>query len=103
MKTKCCSKCASIKDVTEFHKRGSGYQPMCKVCKKERSQQRYKDNRETILEVNKRWREDNPEKMAKCRSNWERPAGYSAFHRSIGRAKDAGGIHRGYRVNPKVL
>lgn len=89
-----CSKCETTKPASEFHKRGTKLQPMCKVCKKERSAKRYAEKGAEIRAINKKWREDNPDRMQAARDSWEVPAGYSAHHRAKGRAAQAG-VHIG--------
>ena len=74
---KTCSKCLTEKPVAEFHRRGDKWQPMCKVCKKERSQIRYAERGDHIRGVNKLWRETHPEQMKDARAGWEAPKGYA--------------------------
>lgn len=83
---KLCSKCQVTKGVTEFHKRGTKWQPMCKSCKKERSEIRYAEKGEAIRACNKAWRAANPDKMQYARDNWSPPKGYFTEARAHGRA-----------------
>lgn len=83
---KLCSKCLVSKNVTEFHKRGAKWQPMCKECKKNRSVSRYAEKGDYIREINKAWRVDNPEKMQQAREKWSAPRGYFAEARANSRA-----------------
>lgn len=87
---KTCSKCHVEKPVSEFHKRGDKWQPMCKACKKERSAARYAEKGAHIRHVNANWRNNNPEHMQRCRDAWEAPVKYGTFHRSMSRARQCG-------------
>lgn len=88
--TKTCSKCHTEKPTSEFHKRGTKWQPMCKVCKKERMAARYAEKGAEVRAINKRWREANPDKMKEARSAWVPPVGYHHAKSSIARAKKYG-------------
>lgn len=54
METKICCKCEDEKDVSEFHKKGDGYQAMCKECRKPYIRQHYLNNKESYLEKARR-------------------------------------------------
>lgn len=96
METKICSKCNAEKPLTDFHKRitKSGKnigQPMCKACKKSISSLRYQDKKKEIKQINKLWRESNPEAMAKARKNWMKKS-YKycpSFYRACDRCRKA--------------
>lgn len=49
-----CSKCSQVKPLTEFHKRGLGYQSHCKPCARTYIQAHYQTNKKYYLEKNKR-------------------------------------------------
>lgn len=70
MKTKTCSKCGIPKDVTDFHRRGTKYQPMCKSCKQLISKQRYVEQKERLDAINAKWRSNNKEYKAQLNSLW---------------------------------
>lgn len=60
MTNKTCNMCELTLPVTEFHKRAtgrSGYMTTCKSCTSARSAIRYKEKKEHIQEVGKKWRE----------------------------------------------
>ncbi len=96
METKICSKCNAEKPLSDFHKRitKSGKnvgQPICKACKKVISSLRYKDKKEHIKQINKLWRESNPEAMEKARKNWMKKS-YKycpSFYRACDRCRKA--------------
>lgn len=74
---KTCTKCLQeFPSTTEYfhHSKISpdGFKPWCKVCTAARNRQRYIQNRERIMEVNRRWREANPEKQAEASRNWQK-------------------------------
>lgn len=51
---KICNKCSIEKPFTEFHKRGKGYQSVCKQCKAVYSKSYYTDNAESCKASRKR-------------------------------------------------
>lgn len=53
METKLCGKCKTVKTVSEFHKRGKGYQPWCIPCKKEYDHIEYKNNPQAQCDRNR--------------------------------------------------
>lgn len=64
--TKKCSRCLSIKEVSEFQKsytRKDGIHPYCAECVSIISKARYHDNKEEICNKVKQYREDNLEKV----------------------------------------
>ena len=83
METKVCSKCGIEKPFCEFYKRNdnkSGYRKDCKLCFnfknadyknknldkiKKKSQERFQQNKKTILEKKQNWRKNNPEEYKK--------------------------------------
>lgn len=52
MTTKRCNGCEKIKDVSEFSRRGNGYQSICRECFRDYS----KDHREAISAQQREWR-----------------------------------------------
>ena len=44
-----CRRCDKTKNVSEFHKKGTGYQWICKLCRKEYHHQHYLNNKETYI------------------------------------------------------
>lgn len=59
---KVCSKCKELKPVTEFNKAKrykDGLRYDCKVCQKEYRKNFYVKNKESELEANHSWKEDN--------------------------------------------
>jgi hypothetical protein len=87
-KTKKCSRCKTIKSIEEFTRRSrskDGYRSYCRECSKKDAQRwradskalraayekdYYAENRERILQRQKRWREENPEKSKKATRRW---------------------------------
>lgn len=67
-----CSKCGEEFPATPdyFSRHGKGLRPECKVCQKARNAARYQAKRDAILEQNKRWREENPEKQREIGRQW---------------------------------
>jgi len=49
-----CTGCGERKEVTEYHKKGSGLKAQCKACVKTADRKYYLNNRDTIIEKNKR-------------------------------------------------
>ena len=85
--TKVCTKCKTLKPLTEFNKKKEskdGLRSDCKVCHKEtqkkyrennpekvkeRNKKYYENNPEKERERSKKYREDNPEKIKEWREN----------------------------------
>lgn len=62
---KLCLSCNTKKEFTEFHKsksRKDGFEVYCKVCRKEKSHNRYVNNKDKILAKSTEWRVKNLEK-----------------------------------------
>lgn len=53
---KYCSRCDTTKDLSGFHRRGNGYQPICKSCRKLNDAKFYKDNKKRIIALKKKRR-----------------------------------------------
>ncbi len=73
-----CTKCNEIKPLTEFHKRSNtkvGVQPICKVCKKEKSRERYLEKREHILAKNREWSALNSEHHSYLKERYAKSEG----------------------------
>lgn len=54
-----CTKCKTVKDLTEFHKdkaRADGYRCCCKSCRKQHSVKYRKQNKEKIQKCNRKYR-----------------------------------------------
>lgn len=49
MDTKVCNRCGNEKPVSEFHKKGTGYQWVCKDCRKAYHRQHYLANKEKYI------------------------------------------------------
>ena len=62
-----CRVCGKNKPIADYYRK----QAMCKSCDKERNRQQYKDNRESKVEQNKRWRDANPGYSAKNNKQWD--------------------------------
>lgn len=56
LNVKQCGKCKKKKPYSSFHKRGSGYQPWCKSCKKESDSSYYRENRKRWDSYKTKWR-----------------------------------------------
>ena len=75
METKVCTKCGEEKPATTeffYKKKGGrlGLQARCKVCHGATVKCYRKEHKEEIAEYNKRWREQNPEKVAEHRKRY---------------------------------
>lgn len=71
--SKTCSKCKQELDLTAFHsnrygKLGKGN--WCKTCKSEHAKKRYAENREHCRNINKKYREKDPEEYRKKARRW---------------------------------
>ena len=68
-RTRTCTKCGEVLILTSdnFHfakeKDGCGMDTKCKKCKSQCAKKSYKNNKDHILAVNKKWRNSNPEFM----------------------------------------
>lgn len=66
---RCCT-CKCEKDETEFHKN----KPSCKLCRKEERKRSYEkrkaDDYQAILDYNKEWCSQNPEKNKQAKKKW---------------------------------
>src|SRR5688572_3945983 len=49
-----CTKCEKDKPTTDFYRRGAGFQPWCKLCRKGLDAQRYQERRLEFAERNRR-------------------------------------------------
>lgn len=56
-----CTKCKEIKDVSNFYKnpKKDGYRSICKKCHNEKAKSYYVENKDTLLQYKKDWREEN--------------------------------------------
>jgi HNH endonuclease. len=70
---KTCTKCGAEKPHAEFskHKRAKdGLQPYCKACDNEHNKKWREDNRERMLERSKKWNEENKERKRESDKKW---------------------------------
>ena len=87
MKTKKCSKCKQEKPLSEYHKktgRKDGLKSSCKDCCREYAKlwwaesggenghwrKYYQENKERILDKQKQWRSENPDKSRRATREW---------------------------------
>lgn len=66
MKTKICPRCKVEKSLNEFPQnagRPHGINAYCCICDKQYHRKLYKQNRDSILQRQKQWRKDNPDKQ----------------------------------------
>jgi hypothetical protein len=71
---KSCSRCKTIKPVSEFGKSNhspDGLNYWCKFCKSETRKAHYLKNKEKVLESNRAWREANPERIKQAKTAWK--------------------------------
>ena len=61
--TKVCTKCNEEKEVACFYPSRGSYTSDCRQCRSEYSKKRYINNKEHIDEINRQWRENNPERQ----------------------------------------
>jgi recombinational DNA repair protein (RecF pathway) len=54
MATKQCTNCGETKPISEFPRRGSGYQSHCKECSRAYIRKHYQSNKQYYLDKNKR-------------------------------------------------
>jgi hypothetical protein len=70
---KMCTACKIKKPITDFHKNKNlpmGVQDWCKPCKKQAGYERYLRNRDRLLNANKKYQTDNPEKSKAQQKAW---------------------------------
>jgi len=94
--TKICTVCKEEKSVTEFHKRRGGFRPACKICRKPATRIYNTANRKKIADSCKLWRETNKERMIEYRKKYreDNPAKIAVNNRNRrARKKLAGGTH----------
>ena len=73
VKTKICSKCKLIKNISEFVKHPKtkdGLQCRCNECRKIEKKEYYKKNKESINDKSKKYREDNAQKLIDYSRNY---------------------------------
>jgi hypothetical protein len=73
METKICKICKIEKEISEFYKKKNGLYDVntfCKLCSKEISAKKYKENSEERNLKSKLWRQNNPEKRKEVTSNY---------------------------------
>ncbi len=64
---KICGKCKIEKDFDQFHKKGKGYNHICKVCRKEYIKDHYEKNKDAYKSRSKSWKENNPHRVIATR------------------------------------
>lgn len=72
---KMCNKCKQIFDKSMFNKNNrnkDGLRYDCKNCCKEYKKEYYSKNKESILNKNKEWTKNNPDKNKKIKRNWQK-------------------------------
>lgn len=65
-KPKSCCSCKNVKPIEDFPKnknKPDGLHDECKTCKRKRGKSYYNRDKEAILSRNKKWRDENPEKV----------------------------------------
>lgn len=63
---KVCNRCGKEKELLDFHKKKGGkfgVRSHCKSCTKVMSSDYYKNNKEKVDDFNRRWAQNNPEKI----------------------------------------
>jgi hypothetical protein len=73
VKTKICSKCKLIKNISEFVKHPQtkdGLQCRCNECRKIEKKEYYKKNKKSINDKSKKYREDNAQKLIDYSRNY---------------------------------
>ena len=63
METKTCCRCKEEKPVSEFHRKGNGYQWICKKCRKEYHRQHYLTNKERYIKKAREYRDSLREEI----------------------------------------
>jgi hypothetical protein len=60
-----CTKCKEIKDISNFYKNSKkdGYRSICKQCYNEKTKSYYDENKDTLTQYKKEWREKNIDKI----------------------------------------
>lgn len=67
-----CTKCFVLKPLTEFNKdsrKRDGLRSYCRDCAKDYYKQYYNQNKQTCLESNRQWRNNNPERVKELAKN----------------------------------
>ena len=59
-----CAVCGTLKPTTNFYKNDSYIHRVCKECEEARRRERRKANPEVFRERDKKWRHNNPDKVA---------------------------------------
>lgn len=67
MEFKKCRLCNEEKEINQFRKSGKYIRKECKTCENKATIERNKKNKKHILEMQKKWRDNNPEKLQKYR------------------------------------
>ena len=65
METKICARCHTKKEITEFHKKGTGYQWICKDCRKIYHREHYLANKQTYIDKARAYRDSLREEVKK--------------------------------------
>ena len=68
---KICGKCKIEKPFDQFHKKGKGYNSMCKCCRKIYVKSHYESNKDSYKVRSKKWKEENPHRVISTRYNVE--------------------------------
>jgi len=64
MKTKICTKCKKEQELFNFNNNSNkldGKQPYCKFCQSIYNKKRWKENKDHVYKLNKKWKDNNPE------------------------------------------
>lgn len=70
-----CPHCGEVKPEKEFYRNKRTYlSPWCRVCEKERRKDYYYRNRESILDRQRHYRRENPERVKEINRRCERKA-----------------------------
>lgn len=64
---KTCSSCVVEKELSSFHKKGKGYNPMCKECRKVYVKSHYEKNKGSYQARSKAWKSNNPFRVIAAR------------------------------------
>ena len=70
MEFKKCRLCNEEKEINQFRKSGKYIRNECKTCENKATIERKKKNKKHILEMEKKWRDNNPEKLQKYREKY---------------------------------
>ena len=103
---KTCTKCNQIKPLTEYYKRGKGYNSRCKHCCRAKLKKYYENNPEKFRTYVKKYRENN---LEKCRArskkyyenNREKRSAYKKKYRENNREKRRAYTNRRYETDIK--